>query len=233
MENAQPSVIVDRKAALIAVVAGIALFITTLGILLVQPATPAWMPKGFLTPILALEFATDIAMVREMLGDDAATAHALMTVVKWDMAFLGAYAVFLVAVIVALIGKGVLRYIALFFAAVAPLADLAENLQLLKLLDFVVSGASMRAEAPIDFTYLRMAAVIKFGAIAIVHIRLMRVVIQQGRYGRVLAAFLLGSIFATGASFYTVPYALDIAMTLVSICWLMLWAMMLSHLRAA
>lgn len=233
METAHPSAIVDRKAAFIAVVAGIALFITTLGILFVQPNAPTWMPNGFITPILALEFATDIAVVRQMLGDDAVTAEALMHVVKWDMAFLCAYAVFLIAVITALIEKGVLRYIALFFAAIAPLADIAENLQLLTLLEFVISGASFRAEAPIDFSYLRLAAVMKFGAIAIVHIRLMRVVIQQGHYGRVLAAFLLGSIVATGASFYTVPYALDIAMTLVSICWLMLWAMMLSRLRAA
>lgn len=231
METAPPRAIVDRRAALIAVVAGVALFIATLGTLLVQPATPAWMPHGFLTPILALEFASDMATVQQML-DNGATALALKEVVKWDMAFIGAYAVFLMAVIVALIEKGVLRYIALFFAAVAPLADIAENLQLLRLLDFVVAGTSIRAEPPVDFTYLRLAAVMKFGAIAIVHIRLMRMVIQHGRYGRVLAAFLLGSIFATGASFYTAPYALDIAMILVSISWLMLWVMMLSRLRA-
>lgn len=231
MQNTATPSNAHRQTLSLALLAGLGILVSSVGILLVQPSTLAWLPHGYLTPVLALEFSTDIGMVRQMFGGEHQAIAAMMQVIRWDMAFLVCYAVFLVTVVCTLISQGILRYIALFFAVIAPVADVAENLQLLALLEHL-QNASVKADAPIDFTDLRLATVVKFGAVAIVHIRLLRAVMPLGRYGRILSAFLLGSVFATGASFYTVPFALDAAVAFTAISWCLLWGMMLIRLRS-
>lgn len=224
---------VSRIAVTCAVVSGLMMLFFSVIMFAVMPITLQWMPHGFTTPILALEFLPDLTSARQLLAQDTATVQAFIDGVRWDMAFLACYGAFLFSCAWVLLEKGVLRYIAIGFAVLAPLADIAENLQLLTLLTTLQSKTSLLSDDPIDFLYLRLAVVIKFGAIAILQSRLMRPLWQRPRLGRLLVVLILVNTFATGACFLSVAYAVEVMMSAIALCWLLLWVMMVMALRGS
>lgn len=223
--------ITNKTAVQVAVWAGIALLIFNVGQMFVQPAALSWMPQGFLTPILALEFLSDFDNARQLLAQTD-TAERFTHMVQWDMAVLVGYGVFLVACVCAIFEKGMMRNIALIFAVIAPVADFVENVQLLKLLGFFPADPHYSGEGPIDFYYLRLAVVIKFGCIALANVRLMRPLLQRGPLERVIAGLMMVDVFATGASFYGMPYAIEVTLYTIVVGWLLLWMLMFFNLRA-
>lgn len=229
--------IVSRQLLSVALLAGLVMLAQVIGMLMMLPSTVAWLPAGFLTPIYALEFVTDFSTARHMLGRDPATAMAFIQGIQLDMAFLVVYGVFLVCSVCVLLKKGGLRYIALFFAVLAPLGDLAENMQLLTLLQSIAKTTGFHDASNVDFMFLRLAVVVKFSAIAIVMLRLLRPLWQRARVGQALCLLILVNVFATVASFFNVPYAVEVMVNTISLCWFLLWWVLLlqwrGHSRAA
>lgn len=230
MDSEQTSI--SRLALNGALLAGLMMLALVVAMLIVTPMQVAWMPEGFLTPLYALEFVTDYATARHMLGHEPAVAMAFIQGIQVDMVFLVVYGVFLVCSVFVLLEKGVLRYIALFFALLAPAGDFFENLQLLSLLKSIAEATGFHDVADVNFTYLRLAVVVKFGAIAIVMLRLLRPLWLRARMGQALSLLIFINTLATGASFFHVPYAVEVMVNTISLCWFLLWIILLMQWRA-
>lgn len=222
----------SRLALNTALFAGLIMLALVIAMLMVVPMHVAWMPAGFLTPLYALEFVADFSTARHMLGHEPAVAMAFNQGMQLDMGFLVIYGIFLVSSVCALLEKGVLRYIALFFALLAPVADLLENLQLLTLLKNIAEATGFHDATEVNFMYLRLAVVVKFGAIAIVMLRLLRPLWLRARLGQALCLLIFVNTLATGASFFHVPYAVEVMVNTISLCWLFLWIILLMQWRA-
>lgn len=221
-----------QLSAMIALATGLLMLAISVAMLIIQPRALPSMPEGFLTPVLALEFVADFASAKHLLGQDQVLLQAFTSMTHWDMVFLLSYGAFLVSCVCVIFAKGVLRNIALAFAIIAPLADLLENLQLLQVLHALDPENGFHGESPIDFFYLRLAVVIKFGAIALVHVRLLRPLLEHSPLGKALAGLMMVNVFATGASFYNVPYAIEVTMNSIALCWLLQWVLIARDLRS-
>ncbi len=222
----------SRLALNIALLAGLMMLALVVAMLMVFPTQVAWMPEGFLTPLYALEFVADYSTARHMLGHEPAVALAFIQGIKLDMIFLVVYGIFLVSSVFVLLEKGVMRYIALFFAVLAPIGDLLENLQLLSLLKSIAEATGFHDVTDVNFMYLRLAVVVKFGAIAIVMLRLLRPLWLRARLGQALCLLIFINTLATGASFFHVPYAVEVMVNTISLCWFLLWIILLMQWRA-
>lgn len=230
--NSVGAPMVRSPAVLVAAVAGLGVVVLSLIELIIMPASLAWMPEGFRTPVLALEFMVDVSTAKQMLGGEPLALQALISTLHWDMALLAAYGLFLAACAWALLDNGALKIVAMFFAVAAPLADYFENQQLLRILELVNKPLRVMVAADIDITYLRLMVVMKFGAIAIFHLRIIRALWGRNRTGRLLTSVILLNAFATGATFLNVSFAAEIMLNSILLCWLGLWIFMLLEIKS-
>ncbi|CBL44951.1 Hypothetical protein HDN1F_13680 [gamma proteobacterium HdN1] len=174
-----------------------------------------------LTPWFALEFLPSMAHAKQ-LQSDLSIIQSFRNALASNVLFLIGYSLFLWSSTCLLMGKGILRAIALFFIVVAAIANVTENFFLLRLLNYFVEHPITAPRDPINFEHLRLAVVTKFGAIAIWHVRIMRPLLALGGRWKQIALLMLANIFITGGGFYGIPYGMDFAFYSALLCWLLL-----------
>jgi hypothetical protein len=158
--------------------------------LLLQLLTPreiGALPPGFLTPIIALEFATNQEDVRQLFETPGGSFPALLQTMQantlLDFLFILLYTVFLVlfAVACAQTTARTLYWVAAGTAVVAGIADVLENVQLLAIFGQVPQG-----EFTAELARLRVSTWIKWGSLAAYFLMLMPYLRNQGGLARLI-----------------------------------------------
>jgi len=125
---------------------GIATLVMTLVLALVGPRATGPLPDGFITPVMAFEFAESAAEVTTLFEPEGSAA-AMDRVNRWDFLFMTLYSLFLVTfALAAALDSG--QFTLWFAAALAPLillADVMENVQLLNLTAQLSLGGGMES----------------------------------------------------------------------------------------
>jgi hypothetical protein len=106
----------------------------TLFLSLIGPREVGALPEGFVTPVMAFEFAGSADEVMGMFAPDGSAA-AMDRVNRWDFLYMALYGLFLFAFALACAWQTGNRffYIPAALALLIPFADALENVQLLRL----------------------------------------------------------------------------------------------------
>lgn len=164
------------------------LVLVTVGLLVnfAGPGPSQSLPPGFLTPIIAFEFADDSADVVTIFGPaDSQEREELIRRItnstSLDFAFLIFYGAFLLSF--ALIAEKQTGkrhyYLAALLAVIAPLFDVLENRQLLAIMEQLLVGETQFELAPLQwFTW------VKWGSLALAFLLFAPFFRRGGAYGR-------------------------------------------------
>jgi hypothetical protein len=133
-----------NRTFLIAGLLGLGALVMTVVLWLIGPREIGVLPSGFMTPVVAFEFAQTTAEVRQLFEPPGSTA-AVDRVNRWDFLYMVLYNGFIIAFAIACGRQTGNRY---FYAVAAlPLliwfADAMENVQLLGLTGRIESGDTM------------------------------------------------------------------------------------------
>jgi hypothetical protein len=205
------------------IAASLVLFVTVL-MAIKTGARPSQLPEGFVTPILALEFAAGPEAARALI-DSPEVRDSFLRQVQMDYSFLLAYGIFLTSAAAALLPAGALRTRAIVLAVVAAIADATENHFLTTLL---TEGVDQ-----IQYQHLRLAVVAKFGALAMVGITLMPVLRARGQAGRLAAFSAMASAIFTAGSFLAAPYVAEAMLAAIGLHWLSLCWLVILQMQAS
>jgi hypothetical protein len=187
-------------------------------------ARPAQLPEGFVTPILALEFAAGPEAARALI-DSPAVRDAFLKQIQMDYSFLLAYGIFLTSAAAALLPAGGLRTRTIVLAILAAIADAVENQYLTTLLSEGVDQ--------IQYQHLRLAVVTKFGALAMVAVTLMPALRERGQAGRLAAISAMATALFTAGSFMAAPYVAEAMLVAISVHWMSLCWLVILQMQAS
>ncbi len=131
---------------------------------LIGPRATGPLPDGFITPVMAFEFAESAAEVTTLFEPEGSAA-AMDRVNRWDFLFMTLYSLFLVTfALAAALDSG--QFTLWFAAALAPLillADVMENVQLLNLTAQLSLGGGMEPA----LARLHLFTWLKWGGLAV------------------------------------------------------------------
>ena len=171
----RPSNYVMRdRLFLISGILGIGALVMTLILARVGPRATGPLPDGFITPVVAFEFAESAAEVTTLF-EPGGSAAAMDRLNRWDFLFMALYSLFLGTFALAAarqFGQPVL-YIAAALAPLILLADVMENVQLLSLTAQLNLGGNM--EPALDrlhlFTWLKWGGLAAYFLLLIPYFR--------------------------------------------------------------
>ncbi len=177
-----------RRPFMVSTLIGMPLIIVGLLVTLIGPA-PAKLPRGFITPVVAFEFVTEIEHVNQIFAgpNSAAQADLVRTMTNsthLDFLFLILYGAFLFAfsiTCVSLTGKKFYYFVTLL-AVVAPLFDLLENLQMLSIIDQLDAGSFIT-----ELQRLQLFTWLKWSALAVSFVLLLPFFWSAGKFGQFLS----------------------------------------------
>ena len=136
---------------------------------LIGPRATGPLPDGFITPVMAFEFAESAAEVTTLFEPEGSAA-AMDRVNRWDFLFMTLYSLFLVTfALAAALDSG--QFTLWFAAALAPLillADVMENVQLLNLTAQLSLGGGMEPA----LARLHLFTWLKWGGLAVYNLLL-------------------------------------------------------------
>jgi hypothetical protein len=124
---------------------GIGVIGMTLFLSLIGPREVGALPPGFITPVMAFEFAESADEVTAMFAPDGSAA-AMDRVNRWDFLYMALYGLFLFAFALACVWQTGRLFFAIpaALALLIPFADALENVQLLSLTyQTTVGGGAM------------------------------------------------------------------------------------------
>ncbi len=132
---------------------GLGALVMTLVLALIGPRRVGPMPPGFITPVMAFEFARSEAEVVRLFEPEGSAA-AMDRVNRWDFLYMALYSLFLAtfALAAALDSDQYTPWFAAGLALLILLADVMENVQLLHLTSHPGFGALERLHL---FTWLK------------------------------------------------------------------------------
>ena len=143
---------------------GLGAVVMSLILTLIGPRETGPLPDGFITPVVAFEFAESAAEVATLFEPEGSAA-AMDRLNRWDFLFMALYSLFLTTfALAAALDSG--RFTLWFAAALAPLillADVMENVQLLNLTTQLSLGGGM--ESALD--RLHLFTWLKWGGLAV------------------------------------------------------------------
>lgn len=207
---------------------GLAVFVFSAVLLRVFPSDAGPMPPGFSTPIIAFEFVSTAQEAASLfqVSDPPAFAAAMDRGNQLDFIYLLLYGGFLFAFhrrAAQLYGPSMAARIAMALAVIAPLADIAENIQLFGITEAVMAGQDVEP-------YLGPLAIftrIKWGALSLGFIAGAIALWPHGRGPKFIALATAGSTLQLVAALFdrrlTEIYTVSIAVMflgLVLFCFL-------------
>lgn len=179
---------------------GIAALAVTLMLALMAPRDTGPLPPGFITPVMAFEFAATESEVYQLFQPPG-SAEAMDQVTRWDFLFMALYGLLLFTFALAVARRtghpGF--YFAAALAPLIPLADALENVQLFDLTyGLTLDGGSLVNE----LEWLRLFTRLKWGGLAAYFLLLTPYFRMMGGRWRALELFfVLPAIFALVAAF--------------------------------
>lgn len=171
----------------------IGIFLVAIGLLvnLSGPNPSSELPRGFFSPVIAFEFATENEDINQIFGtmeslDRTELLRTMTNSTRLDFLFLLLYGAFLLSFsIISASHTGARRYyLAALLAIVAPLFDILENLQLLAIMDQIQIGKTHH-----ELELLRLFTWVKWGALAIAFLVFIPIFRSAGTFGRTLSYF--------------------------------------------
>lgn len=180
-----------KRPFLISSMIGIGVIIIGLIINFIGPGPADNLPDGFITPIIAFEFASEDEQIshifdKALAQDQHAFLRDMINSTRLDFLFLLLYGAFLFTfsiTCVSLTGKR-LYYLAALLAIIAPTFDILENMKLFAVMEQYASGASHY-----ELETLRFYTWVKWGALALIFLLLFPFFRSSGKYGRFLSIF--------------------------------------------
>lgn len=144
---------------------GLGALVMTLVLALIGPREVGPMSPGFITPVMAFEFARSEAEVVRLFEPEGSAA-AMDRVNRWDFLYMALYGLFLVtfALAAALDSDQYTPWFAAGLALLIPLADAMENVQLLRLTSQSAFGGAGMADA---LGRLHLFTWLKWGGLAL------------------------------------------------------------------
>ncbi len=189
-----------HRPFILSAIIGIPLIIIGLLITLIGPP-PGDLAGGFITPVVAFEFATEVEQVNQIFAGPNSPARAdivrtMTNSTRLDFLFLLLYGAFLVTFSItcaSLTGRKIYYFVALL-AVIAPLFDLLENLTMLSIIDQLDAGSFLS-----ELHRLQLYTWLKWGALTLSFVLLVPFFWQSGKFGQFLsiiaaAPILLGLI---------------------------------------
>jgi hypothetical protein len=161
---------VKERLFLISGILGLGALVMTLVLALIGPRQVGSLPAGFITPVMAFEFAEEADEVAQLFAPDGSMA-AMDQVNRWDFLYMTLYGLFLSAFALACAGQTGNRYfyIPAVLALLIPLADAMENVQLLAVTRMLSEdGVSpiLESLSPL-LSRLRLFTWLKWGGLAV------------------------------------------------------------------
>ena len=201
---------------------GIGVVIVGLVMLALAPSETGPLPRGFFTPIVALEFARSERLVLELFGPAGSPLResvllALRRGVWLDFLFMLLYGGFLFTFArrcAQLTGRR-LYQMAAIVAVVAVIADAVENIQLLQIMNGVEQTNSVA-----DLLLLQISTWLKWGSLAILFLLLIPFLRNSnplGRFAAMVSAvpIVFGMLAYLGPGAITEFFALSISTTIL------------------
>lgn len=214
-----------RRPFLLSAVIGFAIILISIALLISGPRQTGELAEGFVTPIIAFEFARSNDDVRLIFFDNAGqllteSVDAVKFGTQLDFLFMAVYGLFLLTfslTSISLTGNR-LFYIAAVLSILAPIFDLLENLQLLSILSQLENGSFIQ-----ELQRLQLFTWLKWGCLSLVFLVLMPFFQKTGGFGRFIA-FIAALTFGLGISAYILPGMLNELFALsVSVLFLLLF----------
>jgi hypothetical protein len=185
--------------------ASIGVFVILVGLILniIGPAPSAGLKGGFLTPVIAFEFATETEQLTAIFGPPASAVrqtmlHKMTNSTLLDFIFLILYGAFLLTF--ALTGAALTRkrilYLAAVLALLAPLFDVLENLQLLAIMAQITTHQNQ-----IDLLPLHIFTWLKWGSLAVTFALLVPLLRTTCRFGHIIALIALINLILCFAAY--------------------------------
>ena len=179
-------------------IVGIGALVMTLVLSFVGPRVTGPLPEGFLTPVMAFEFAQSEAEVYRLFEPPGA-AEGMDRLNRWDFLYMALYTSFLglFALAAARRTDRTIFYIAAALALVILYADAMENAQLLGLTSRMqLDGGSLAATLDRLYTYTWL----KWGGLAVYFLLISTYFSRlSGRWRWVWLVALLPAVLATAA----------------------------------
>ncbi len=185
---------------------GIALIFIGLLIYLVGPGPSDNLLGGFLTPVVAFEFATKDEQVTQIFGPTQSTQsedmmQKMTDSTQLDFLFLILYGSFLLsfALICTSITQSRGYYFAAGLAILAPLFDILENIQMFSIMEQIAAG-----QTQFELGLIHFFTWAKWGSLALAFALLVPFFQSTGNFGRFLSLFTIINL-ALGTAAYIWP----------------------------
>lgn len=192
-----------RRPFLYSTLIGIPLIIVGILITLIGPA-PDDLDRGFFSPVLAFEFATEVEHVNQIFAEAQSSARedilrSMTNSTLLDFLFLILYGAFLFTFAIScatLTGKKIF-YFAALVAVAAALFDLLENLQMLSIMEQLDSNAFVS-----ELRRLQIVTWLKWGALAFSFLLLIPFFWSAGKFGRFVSIFATAPVILGVLAFF-------------------------------
>lgn len=170
---------------------GVAVIVIGVVVTITSPGRSAELNKGFYTPVLALEFASESEDIFRIFIDQSSAVRVeivrAMTISTYiDFLFLVLYGAFLFSFSVvceSLTGNRLYFLIALI-SLFAPLFDMLENLQMLSIMEQLENEGLF-----FELQFLQFSTWVKWGVLTLVFLLLVPFLYASGKFGRFLSLF--------------------------------------------
>lgn len=212
---------------------GLGVIVMSLVLLAVNPREAVAFPEGFFSPIVAFEFAKDVADLQLLFGAPGSSAQQALIADfdlgnRLDYAYMLLYGAFLAAfgITSARLTGSKLGYVAAALAVTAVVGDALENVQLLAI-TAAVRDTGFTAVGDL-LVRLRLFTWLKWGSLAVAFLALIPFLGSSGVFGRFAAAvaalpFVLGVFAYFRSGLLNEIFALSVAVVfllLIVFCWI-------------